>query len=187
MSAHSLQRLARACHVRGIPAVPELLRHTIRYLHHAELPYTVEIGPGTVFDCDGLGVAVDDEAVIGRGCRLGDHVSLARGGEVPGAPILEDFVTVEAGASIVGGVRIGRGAVIGANVLVRWDVPPGMRIERDVLQPISGPVPEVPPVNQVQAGTPPLFPGEANTAAEPPSPNEAEAEPGTDPATVATR
>jgi serine O-acetyltransferase len=45
----------------------------------------------------------------------------------PRAPVLEDDVFVGAGAKILGGVRIGRGARIAANSLVITDIPPGAR------------------------------------------------------------
>jgi serine O-acetyltransferase len=42
-----------------------------------------------------------------------------------GYPVIEDDVLVGAGARILGPVRVGRGAVIGANAVVVSDVPPG--------------------------------------------------------------
>ena len=46
------------------------------------------------------------------------------GGKKPGAPIIEDDVTIGAGAKIIGGIRVGKGATIGANAVVLNDVPP---------------------------------------------------------------
>jgi len=40
-------------------------------------------------------------------------------------PVIEDDVIIGAGAKVLGGVRIGRGARIGANAVVLIDVPPG--------------------------------------------------------------
>jgi serine O-acetyltransferase len=41
----------------------------------------------------------------------------------PGAPVIEDNVCIGAGARILGAVRVGRGAVVGANAVVTRDVP----------------------------------------------------------------
>jgi len=46
------------------------------------------------------------------------------GGPKPGAPILGGHVDVGAGAKILGGVKIGDHAIIGANAVVIQDVPP---------------------------------------------------------------
>jgi len=43
-------------------------------------------------------------------------------------PIVEDDVTIYAGATILGRVTIGKGAVIGGNVWVTQDIAPGARI-----------------------------------------------------------
>ena len=50
---------------------------------------------------------------------------------IPRHPILQDNVTVYAGATILGRVTIGAGAVIGGNVWVTQDVPAGGRVTQD--------------------------------------------------------
>ena len=49
---------------------------------------------------------------------------------IPRHPILEDDVIVYSNASILGRIRIGKGAVIGGNIWVTEDVPPGARIQQ---------------------------------------------------------
>lgn len=67
--------------------------------------------------------------VIGAGARIGDrvtvyhNVTLGRGRG--GYPHVEDGVTIFPGAVVVGGVRIGREAVVGANAFVAADVSDG--------------------------------------------------------------
>jgi serine O-acetyltransferase len=56
--------------------------------------------------------------------RLGVSLGLRRTG-VPGAPVVGFGVDIGAGAKILGPVRIGDGAVIGANAVVLCDVPAG--------------------------------------------------------------
>ena len=51
---------------------------------------------------------------------------------IPRHPILEDKVTVYAGATILGRVTVGRGAVIGGNVWITETCPPGPRSRRSV-------------------------------------------------------
>jgi serine O-acetyltransferase len=65
----------------------------------------------------GSRVTVMHQVTIGRKDRvgLGQH-----GGEVP---VIEDNVFIGAGAKVLGPVRIGRGATVGANAVVTRDVP----------------------------------------------------------------
>jgi len=86
----------------------------------------VAAGPGLRIHHIG-GITVHSRAVLGAGCALRQGVTI--GERVPGGPVpvLEDDVDVGAYAQILGGVRIGAGARIGAMALVLEDVPPGGR------------------------------------------------------------
>ncbi len=53
-----------------------------------------------------------------------------RDGEPNIAPVIGDDVTIGAGARILGDVRIGNGATIGANAVVTRDIPPGATVVR---------------------------------------------------------
>ncbi|MCU0731256.1 MAG: serine acetyltransferase [Hyphomonas sp.] len=76
-----------------------------------------------------VGIVIGTGVQIGHGCTIFQNVTLgaARLGEgrLNLYPTLEDGVTVFAGAVIVGPVRIGAGATIGANSVVLHDVPAG--------------------------------------------------------------
>jgi serine O-acetyltransferase len=74
--------------------------------------------------------------VIGERVRLYQNVTLgakrfpvAEDGKLtkglPRHPIVEDDVVIYAGATVLGRVTIGKGAVIGGNVWVTYDVPAG--------------------------------------------------------------
>ena len=63
--------------------------------------------------------------------KLGQNAdgTLTKG--IPRHPILEDKVTVYAGATILGRVTVGRGAVIGGNVWITDDVPAGAKVTQE--------------------------------------------------------
>jgi serine O-acetyltransferase len=61
--------------------------------------------------------------VVERGARIGSRVTLMHQVSLLGGPTIEDNVTIGPGAKVIGAVRIGRGATIGANAVVTDDVP----------------------------------------------------------------
>ena len=61
--------------------------------------------------------------VIERGARLGSRVTVMHQVSLLDKPIIEDNVTIGPGAKVIGALRIGRGATIGANAVVTRDVP----------------------------------------------------------------
>jgi hypothetical protein len=61
--------------------------------------------------------------VIETGTRIGSRVTLMHQVSLLGGPVIEDNVTIWPGAKVIGPVRIGRGATIGANAVVTEDVP----------------------------------------------------------------
>ncbi len=70
------------------------------------------------------GVVIHQASVIGADCMIMQQVTIGQlaGPEVP---VLGDRVYVGAGAKVLGGVRIGDDARIGANAVVLIDVPAG--------------------------------------------------------------
>ena len=74
--------------------------------------------------------------VIGETAEIGDNVTIYQGATLGGTnptngmngkrhPTIEDDVIVSLGAAILGPLRVGRGARIGANAVVTKDVAPG--------------------------------------------------------------
>jgi serine O-acetyltransferase len=102
-----------------------LFRHC-RTVYGIELPYTATVGRGVVIEHQG-GIVVHGAAVIGDRCiiRQGCTLGIKRISERTMAPFLEEGVELGAGAVVLGPVRIGAGATIGANAVVLRDVPPG--------------------------------------------------------------
>lgn len=88
------------------------------------LPLGVQAGPGLRIHHFG-GIFIHNDAVLGARCTLRQGVTI--GDRHPGGPVpvLEDDVDVGAYAQILGGVRIGQGARIGAMSVVLADVPAG--------------------------------------------------------------
>jgi serine O-acetyltransferase len=69
------------------------------------------------------GVVIHQDAIVGDDCMIMQQVTIGQL-DGPGVPVLGSRVYVGAGAKILGPVRIGDGARIGANAVVLNDVPP---------------------------------------------------------------
>ena len=91
----------------------------------SDIHYRCHIPASTVCHHKGLGV------VIGSGVKLGENVHIyqnvtlgSRGGGAEGFPVIDDNVIIFAGASVLGGVKVGHDSIIGAYSLVLNDIPP---------------------------------------------------------------
>ena len=80
-----------------------------------------EFGPAFVL-IHSTGVVINGAVRAGRGVHIEHQVTL--GAERRQSPILGDDVFIGAGAKIIGPVKIGDGARVGANAVVLEDVPP---------------------------------------------------------------
>ncbi len=67
------------------------------------------------------GVTIGSGAIIGDNCTIYHQVTIGK--EKEKFPVIGEDVTIYAGAKIIGDVKIGNGAVIGANAVVLQDVP----------------------------------------------------------------
>jgi serine O-acetyltransferase len=100
-----------------------LLRLTTSVLYSIEIGSEVELGEGVNF-AHTLGIVIGGTSKIGaRVTFFGNNtIGTAKNN---GYPTIEDDVIIGAGARILGPIRVGRGAVIGANAVVLEDVPAG--------------------------------------------------------------
>jgi len=83
--------------------------------------------PKSVVFCHrGLGVVVGRGVVLGERVHIYPRVMIGRRSEkVLGYPVIEDDVVLYTGCVVVGDITVGRGAIVGANVVVCRDVAPG--------------------------------------------------------------
>jgi serine O-acetyltransferase len=88
-----------------------------------DIPLNAKLGEGLVLPHP-QGIVIHPQAVIGRNCMIFQQVTIGTG-SVPGLPTIGDHVDIGAGARVLGGIRIGNDARIGANAVVLSDVPAG--------------------------------------------------------------
>lgn len=126
-------RLAHKLYQLGVPYIPRMITE----MAHSESGIDIHPGAeiGNYFSIDhGTGTVIGETSIIGNHVRIFQGVSLAGeklppdhdGNTIRGVvrhPILEDYVTVYSNATLLGHIRIGKGAVICGNVWVTNDVP----------------------------------------------------------------
>lgn len=129
-------RIAHVLYGYGVPFLPRMMTE---YAHGKT---GVDINPGAkigeyFFIDHGTGIVIGETAVIGKGVKLYQGVTLGalsprHGQSLSGVkrhPTVEDDVTVYSGASILGGETvIGEGSVIGGNAFVLASVEKGARV-----------------------------------------------------------
>jgi serine O-acetyltransferase len=118
-------RVSHALWDTGVPLAPRLIAYSSRALTGVEIHPAAQIG-GDFFIDHGSGVVIGETAEIGDRVTLYQGVTLGGTGFARGKrhPTLEDDVTVGSGAKLLGPVRVGRNAKVGANTVVVEDVPP---------------------------------------------------------------
>jgi serine O-acetyltransferase len=109
-----------------LSALYRLAFRGVNGVYGIELPYCAQIGRRVVFEHQ-HGIVVHGEAVIGDDCILRQGVTLGIRSldQLAHAPVLGRRVNVGAGAKILGNVKVGDDADIGANAVVLEDVPSG--------------------------------------------------------------
>ncbi len=133
-------RLAHRLHRLGVPLIARIIAEIAHSATGIDIHPGATIG-GSFFIDHGTGVVIGATAIIGQRVRLYQAVTLGAkrfsvnddGTLVKGNarhPIVEDDVVIYAGATLLGRITIGRGSIIGGNVWLTRNVPPGSNISQ---------------------------------------------------------
>jgi serine O-acetyltransferase len=118
-----LERVRQRLRRWRVPLVPHLLRVAQTALFGIEIGKDVTLGPGVWF-VHSLGIVVGGDARVGARVRFFGNNTVGTVAD-DGYPVIEDDAWIGAGARILGPIRVGAGARVGANAVVLQDVPPG--------------------------------------------------------------
>src|SRR4051812_34472367 len=122
--AQALYRLKARLQALGVPLLPRVAHRLAMALAQVSIGDPVVMEPG-VYIIHGQ-VVIDGLVEIGSGAVIAPFVTIGlRAGDLRG-PTLEHHVSIGTGAKVIGNVRIGEGATIGANAVVVSDVPAGV-------------------------------------------------------------
>jgi serine O-acetyltransferase len=120
-------RVAHLLRAVGFPILPRFIQALARFLTGVDIHPGARIERGLFID-HGMGTVIGETVEIGRDVTIFHQVTLGGRGNLAGGkrhPTLEDGVIVGAGAKVLGPIRIGAEARIGANAVVLEDVPAG--------------------------------------------------------------
>ena len=124
-----LYRLAHWLHNLEVFFLPRFISHFARLLTGIEIHPGAIIGKGVFID-HGMGVVIGETAIVGDYCLLHHGVTLGATGKESGQrhPTLGCHVTVGAGAKILGNIKVGSHARVGAITVVLKDIPPNSTV-----------------------------------------------------------
>lgn len=118
-------RLASAARSAPVKFLTRLWLRVQRRRHGINLPWATQVGPGLLIGHAG-GIVVNAAVTIGANCNLSHNVTIGVSrGRNAGTPVIGDEVYIGPGAVLIGNIRVGDGAAIGANAVVVKDVPAG--------------------------------------------------------------
>jgi serine O-acetyltransferase len=131
-------RIAHELHRLGVDIIPRIIAEMAHSATGIDIHPGAQIGERFFID-HGTGTVIGETAIIGNNVRLYQGVTLGaksfptdeKKRLVKGLarhPIVEDDVIIYSGATILGRVTIGKGSIIGGNVWVTHDIPPGARV-----------------------------------------------------------
>jgi len=107
---------------RRVPLLPRFIQGVLRVVFSVALPPSVRMGADVILGYSGLATVIHARAVIGDRVNIGSGVTIGGRSGLYEVPVVEADVEIGSGAKILGPIRIGRGAVIGANAVVISDV-----------------------------------------------------------------
>jgi len=133
-------RIAHELYLLGAPLVARILAEIAHSRTGIDIHPGARIGESFFID-HGTGVVIGQTAIIGNRVRIYQAVTLGarsfptdEGGKIvkdePRHPIVEDDVTIYAGATILGRITIGAGSVIGGNVWITSSIPPHSNVRQ---------------------------------------------------------
>jgi serine O-acetyltransferase len=133
--AQALYRAKARLQTLGVPVLPRVAHRLAMAIAQVSIGDPVVVHPG-VYIVHGQ-VVIDGLVEIHSGATIFPWVTIGlRAGDVTG-PTIERDVSIGTGAKVIGPVRVGAGATVGANAVVVDDVPAGATVVGAPARPLA--------------------------------------------------
>ncbi len=138
LKAITIHRISHELYAKNVPLLPRMMSEYAHSQTGIDIHPGAKIGKSFFID-HGTGVVIGETCTIGDNVKIYQGVTLgalsfpkdAEGQIIKGLkrhPSIEDDVTIYAGATILGDISIGKGAVVGGNVWLTEAVQPGTTV-----------------------------------------------------------
>ena len=138
VKAIAIQRFAHELYHENIPFIPRMFTEYAHSITGIDIHPGAHLGRGIFID-HGTGVVIGETAKLGDNVKIYQGVTLGAlsfpkdscGKIIKGAkrhPTIEDDVTIYSGATVLGNIVIGKGAIIGGNVWLTESVEESAKI-----------------------------------------------------------
>ena len=124
----SIWQVPHALYAHGHRHMARSAAMLIRVVTGATIPAEVAFPASTKVAYGGSGLVIHPRVRLGENCLLSPGVVVGGRAGHWEVPVLEDNVQVFPGAKILGPIRVGCGAIIGANAVVINDVAAGQTV-----------------------------------------------------------
>ena len=76
MEVYKWYKVSRFLYLHHVPALPGIIKASIRILWGGVIPYQADIGEGTVIGYQGIGVVIHKRCVLGKNCHISQNERL---------------------------------------------------------------------------------------------------------------
>lgn len=122
--------------------IRKIMHFWLRTVYSCDIMPQTVIGRGTRFAHNGLGVVINQDAIIGEDCVIGKGVVIGGKSGITRVPHIGNKVEIGANSVVIGPIDIGDYAQIGAGSVVTHDVESYTIVVGNPAKPIKRIVPE---------------------------------------------
>ena len=124
----SVLKIVKMMNRSKLGIIKSILHLYLRVVYACDIMPDTNIGDGTRFPHRGLGVVINNNAIIGKNCIISKGVVIGGRNGNRIVPSIGDNVLIGANAVVLGAIKVGKDVSIGALCVVTHDIPDGATV-----------------------------------------------------------